>query len=175
MKNTLTFGFIAVVFFLSSCIRKDEPNFLAMGMRPNYIPLDSLLHFSQEAPRDIVDGTKIAYYQNYMFMVDHNRGIHVIDLTDPNNPIKASFLSIPGNQDVTLTNGYLYADNGPHLLILDISDLSNIRLIERRRDAFSFNLSAPVGHRGYFECPDPSQGWVVGWDSIELVSPRCRN
>ncbi|MBK8845763.1 MAG: hypothetical protein IPO27_04020 [Bacteroidetes bacterium] len=60
-------------------------------------------------------------------MVENNRGVHIIDMADTANPIKIWFLSIPANKDISIQNNKLYADNGPDLLVLDISNINDVK------------------------------------------------
>lgn len=107
-------------------------------------------------------------------MIEVNKGVHVIDVSDTTNPQKISFLNIPGNKDITSQNNYLYADNGPDLLVLDLSDMNNIKLITRQKNIFKPSEFYPPGYKGFFECADYANGWVVAWETAELNNPECR-
>ena len=62
------------------------------------------------------------------------------------------------------------------LLVFDIANLDNIRLVNRRQNVFPQVISGgnhPEGYRGFFECVDPQQGVVVYWEERLLQSPQC--
>ena len=52
-------------------------------------------------------------------------GVHIVDNSDPSNPTNLSFLSIPGNLDISIIDDYLYVDMFSSLAVFDISDLSS--------------------------------------------------
>ena len=65
---------------------------------------------------------KIVVKGNYLFLNDIDRGIHIIDVSDPTNPQKLSFIDIPGSMDLAVNGNYLYADCYTDLVTLDITD-----------------------------------------------------
>jgi len=65
-----------------------------------------------------------------------HKGIHVIDNTDPENPIQESFIPIPGNIDLVIKENKLIADNYIDLITLDITDPNQVNLISREEDVF---------------------------------------
>jgi hypothetical protein len=166
--------FSTIFSVFTACIKTENAEMITDGMKPVYISKDSLLHFSQEAPRLFHKTGKIAYYRPYMFMVEAQQGVHVIDMTDTLNPVKLSFLNIPAVQDVVVSNNTLYTDNGPHMLVLDITNIRNIRLINRMLNIYQHSYNSPIDYKGYFECVDLTKGWVVSWDSVTLKNPLCR-
>ncbi|MFX8653166.1 hypothetical protein ABTM19_20785, partial [Acinetobacter baumannii] len=69
---------------------------------------------------------KICIKDNYIFLAEKEKGIHIIDNSDPSNPINKAFISIPGNEDLAINNQILYADCYTDLLAIDISNITNI-------------------------------------------------
>ena len=68
-----------------------------------------------EEPKEQTSLGKIITYQNFVFVNEPMEGIHIIDHTDPSNPTNLSFLSIPGNLDMSIVDDHLYADMfNPH-------------------------------------------------------------
>ena len=94
-------------------------------------------------PKEIKESGKIYYYNKYIFVNDKNKGIHIINNSDPENPAKISFLNIPGNVDISIKNNILYADSFIDLLVFDISDINNIKLANRLKDVFPYNYVFP--------------------------------
>lgn len=143
-------------------------------MEPVYMSYDALRQFEQLPPRSSINSAKIVSYGNYIFLGDHLKGIHIIDNSDSLNPARISFLSIPANLDFSIQDDRLYADNGPDLLILDISNINNVRLIKRQTDVFAPSSFQPPNYTGYFVCTDFSQGWVIDWTPKSRVkNPEC--
>jgi hypothetical protein len=157
--------------FASCCKLDNEPE--ANGLKPVYISYDQLLQFAQLPPQPIDRAGKIAVYNTYLFLGEINKGIHVIDISDTLNPVKLSFLSIPGHKDVTAQNDRLYADNGPHLLILNIENINQITLVSRNLYYFQPSEFFPPDYTGPFECADYANGWLLSWQQEMLNDPKC--
>ncbi|MEO6191262.1 MAG: hypothetical protein ABIO44_13870 [Saprospiraceae bacterium] len=172
-KILLSASVLCSILSINSCIKDNELKHSVMGSSGIYISSDSLLHFSQEVPRDFINTGKILYYKDYLFMVEKNVGVHIIDIHDTSRTVRISFLNIPAVQDVAIQNNVMYTDNGPHLLILDISNIMQIKLINRQLNVFSPNNFTPPISGGWFECINPSKGWLIGWNTSLLLNPKC--
>jgi hypothetical protein len=86
-----------------------------------------------EAPREIKNPGKLYYYNNRIFINERREGIHVIDNTDPSNPVNVEFISIPGNEDMAIKNGILYANSYIDLLTIK---LDGYQVINRTENVF---------------------------------------
>ena len=53
--------------------------------------------------KDIQEAGKIYVYSDYIFVNDV-QGIHIIDNTNPRFPKKIKFITIPGNEDISVKN-----------------------------------------------------------------------
>ena len=83
---------------------------------------------------------KIYIYGQYLLLGEPEKGIHVFNNADESNPVNLSFISIPGNHDMAVRNGRLYADSYIDLLVFDISNPNNITLANRLEGVFpSYN------------------------------------
>src|SRR5512136_2814173 len=49
---------------------------------------------------DLKNPGKIYYKDNYIFIVEELKGIHVYDNTDPASPVKKVFVNLPGVVDI---------------------------------------------------------------------------
>ncbi|MBW8199834.1 LVIVD repeat-containing protein [Flagellimonas abyssi] len=123
------------------------------------------------APRPMNESGKVYTYGDYIFINDKYEGIHVIDNSNPNQPVKVAFIQIPGNVDISVKNNFLYADSLMDLVILDISDLDNITIVNRLENVLQDYVAAPFeadlvdyGDYDYY-----SDEIIVGW---EMVSER---
>lgn len=79
---------------------------------------------------------KIYTYGNYLLLGDPGKGIHVFNNSDKTNPTDISFINIPGNYDMAIRNGKLYADSYVDLLVFDMVDPTNITLANRLEGTF---------------------------------------
>ena len=116
---------------------------------------------------------KIYLMGNYLFINEVKEGIHVVDNTDPSDPEVITFINIPGNVDLAIMDNYLFADSYVDLVVLDISDLEDIREVNRIEDVFDYTL--PVYESGdRLGQIDESQGVVVDWKK-EKVTEEVEN
>lgn len=81
-------------------------------------------------PREVQSPGKIFMYGNYIFLNEINKGVHVIDNSDPRNPILKSFIDIPGNLDIAVKGSTLYADLYTDLVVVDITDAQHARFVK---------------------------------------------
>ena len=115
---------------------------------------------------DIAVPGKIYFKDNYVFINEALKGIHVINNINPANPVFVSFISIPGNMDMAIKDSILFADSFVDLVALNISDISNIREVGRVDSIFPYSLP-PLTERNQFPFGkvDASKGIVVGWET----------
>ena len=76
--------------------------------------------------REIKTPGKIVIIGNYIFLTEVDKGIHVIDNTNPSSPKNIAFIDIPGNIDLAVKGNTLYADFYCDLVTLDISNPLNV-------------------------------------------------
>src|SRR6266542_5895165 len=121
-------SFILISMIFSTCI-KDS------GMRKTRI-FTPVLKTSEEVrtaikndiAQDISHPGKIYVLGNYIFMNEIGRGVHIIDNKNPASPVNKAFINIPGNEDIAVKGNTLYADCFTDLMVIDISDPSNVLL-----------------------------------------------
>ncbi|MGA0560393.1 LVIVD repeat-containing protein [Larkinella sp. VNQ87] len=89
-----------------------------------------------EQPRTLVNPGKIYTKDGFLLINEIKEGIHVIDNRNPSSPKMVAFLRIPGNGDMAIRNNVLYADSYMDLVAFDISDVQNIRELNRVKDVF---------------------------------------
>lgn len=163
-----------LIAILLACMACEPEVVYVQGMKPTYTPYAALADYKQLGPQPIENSGKIVLYNSLLFMVENNRGVHIIDMVDTANPVKIWFLLIPANKDISIQNNKLYADNGPDLLVLDISNINDVKIVNRLKDTFKPSDFSPVAYQGLFECADYSKGWVTGWEMAEVTNPECR-
>lgn len=143
------------------------------GMVPVYA---SDLLIEQEEPRSIDNPGKILSYGSYLLINDVGAGIHVVNNTDPANPESLFFVSIPENNDLTIYNDVLYADNGADLVGLSFTE-TGFEEVSRVKYVFAEEGSPgqeyPPQNDVYFECVDQDKGEVVGWIKGTIAKPDC--
>lgn len=141
------------------------------GYKPVYVTA-SQSGISFMASRPLQHPGKIYLYGRYLLVNERAMGIHVYDNNDPAHPVALGFLSIPGNSDIAVRNGVLYADHLGDLVALDVSQWGSPKEISRIHQAHWVSEVPPAGHR-YFECVDPARGIIVDWELATLSNPKC--
>lgn len=97
-----------------------------------------------KGPQVLKKPGKIYFYQNYIFINEQRKGIHIVDNSVPAAPVFVSFIAIPGNMDMSIRNSILYVDNYTDLLTIDLTDLTDAKLIKRLENAFPPDDVDPV-------------------------------
>jgi hypothetical protein len=110
------------IFILQSCL-KDKITHTYTLVRPVYkTKAEVYANIKSNASRTIENPGKIFLYGNYIFLNEIDKGIHVIDNSDPSNPIEKTFINIPGNLDIAVKGNTLYADLYSDLVVINISN-----------------------------------------------------
>lgn len=131
--------YIIFSFILSfiSCQDKCDEYKTYIRSSPKYSKMESLrdsVYFDVE--REINSPGKLNYKDGYLFISEVAKGVHVIDNRNVNNPTKIGFLNIPGNYDIATKDDFLYADSYIDLVIFDISNISEIKEVNRVEGSF---------------------------------------
>lgn len=144
-----------------------------LGLAPVYSSSDWQDIYS-EPPQTIRKINKVYAQDSLLLVSETARGIHLIDNRSPAQPEPIAFIRILGNSDITLQGNVLYANNLRDLVVLDLEDPQNVRVLSRVPGAFpDYGSPVPEDYVGFFECPDPAFGSVIGWKEELLQSPQC--
>ena len=131
--------FLLTVLIFSSCQDEITSTYTYQTMMPVYYEMSDIRArvITTEPAQPLDNPGKIYIYEDYLFINEPTKGIHILDNEDPANPINLSFIPIAGNVDMAVNGNILYADNYVDLLAFDISKISNIKLIKRVEDVFT--------------------------------------
>lgn len=169
MKKILSLLFFVVAIAFVSCEDDQDDSLYADYQVAKPLKM-SIAEFRNGvdmiSPVPILDSGKIYAYKNYIFINDKNKGIHVVDNTDPSNPKKISFIQIPGNVDISVKDDFLFADSLTDLVVLDISDMGNIKEVNRLKDVLQTNVFWPTDaeifeNDIFVDANEILVGWVV--------------
>jgi hypothetical protein len=111
---------------------------------------------------------KIYIKDNYLFVNEKYKGIHVFDNSNPSSPVNLAFLDIPGNVDLAVRGNYLYADNYVDLIVLDISNLNAPVEVARIKDIFPYTIPETTDIYPISNI-DQQQGVIVGWQVEQIT------
>jgi len=94
-------------------------------------------------------------YEDYLFMVEENKGLHIYDNGNPSDPVPITFMEAPGGQGLAVRNGILYMNQYTDLVAFDLSDPTRPELVGRTEDVFEpYSVFAQVL---------PNDEFVVDW------------
>ncbi|MBK9190403.1 MAG: hypothetical protein IPM77_02290 [Crocinitomicaceae bacterium] len=95
-------------------------------------------------------------------MSEEDKGIHVINNSNPASPVVEGFMNIPGNTQMAVKGNYLYANSFIDLLVIDISNIADPKQVNRLNDVFSY--ATPATNDAYPVADVHSdRGVVIGW------------
>ena len=176
MKIPIVFGVFALMF--SILILSCEKDHVVDGMKPVYFAYDDFSGIQSIAPKPFGELGKIVTKDQYIFINEQFKGIHVIDNSDPERPERKYFWQIPGNREFTILQNTLYADNGLHLIVIDITNFDKISVVSVIKDQYPIEEPSvrelyPLGYKGFFECYDATRGIFVEWKKDKIINPKC--
>ena len=145
-----------------------------MAYVPIYATPDQLKPVAIEDPRPTEKAGKIYVYQQYILQNEQYEGIHIIDNSDPAEPVKKAFLVVPFNTEMAIRNNYLYANSVNDLVVINMSDLMHPQVVSTTKDVLPMINQTFPPQSGFFVCPDPSKGIVVDWAMEMVDNPTCR-
>ncbi len=144
------------------------------GYSPVYASAADINKISVEPARKTEHAGKIYAFGSYIFQNDVSKGIHIINNRDKSHPEKVAFIQLPFSTEIAVKGNYLYSNNQSDLVVFDMSDIANPRLVKRIANVFPpVNQKYPPVTNCSFECVDPSKGIVVAWEKKLLTDPKC--
>ena len=146
-KNTLLITYrllpvVAVILLFAACKKENTANTKATKTYTLYTPIykpkaDALASINANFSQAIVHAGKIYIKDNFIYLNDLNKGIHVFDNSNPSHPVQVAFLSIPGNLDIAIKGNILYADMYSDLLAIDITNPHQARITHTIENFFT--------------------------------------
>jgi len=149
-------------FIFNSC---NEPVYkIYTGNAPVFMTYEELrasVHTEQNV--DLLNPGKIYIKDDYIFIIEEMKGIHVFNNTNPASPVKITFVNIPGVVDISISGNILYADSYVDLVVLDIQDINNIHEVARMYDFLPYTIP-PVKNDYPTAWIDRDKGVVIDWE-----------
>ena len=163
----LKYFFLSLVFIsIWSCDKNDIDYELVQVAIPELMTkADFRSSVAITVPKNIEEVGKIYAYKNYIFVSDVNKGVHIIDNSNPALPKTIKYIKIPGNEDISVKDDFLYADSATDLVVFDISDINSISLVERLKDVFNiYDYNVPLEAEVVdYNKIDFENNIIVGW------------
>ena len=129
---------LATPLFVISCIKtKGEITLSYNKAKAIYGDLDSLRSLPLLIPMQPVEQPKSYFVtDDYVLVGELNKGIHIYDNLDMQNPQRVSFIQIPYNKEFYVKDNFLYAESLYDFIKIDISDVYNPVLVSRAENVF---------------------------------------
>ncbi|MFT4015820.1 MAG: hypothetical protein QM668_02555 [Agriterribacter sp.] len=115
---------------------------------------------------------KLYIKEQYIYLNEVEKGIHIIDNSNPSKPKQVAFLNIPGNLDIAVRDNILYADTYTDLLAIDISNPKKATIVNYIKNFY---------HRYYYydnTAPDMIVAAVIKKDTtveVNTIWADCAN
>ena len=84
-------------------------------------------------PEELESPGKIYVYDQYLFIGEQKKGIHIYDNSDPHHPLQISLSVLKGIRNLVIQNDVLYADNYIDIVALDVSDPRSPKIYMQKR------------------------------------------
>ena len=164
LTSALLIGAIIVATLsLLSCTDTCETTETYVYLEPVYTSANEVrASFASLDPRTLENSGKIYRKDHYLFINELGKGIHIYNNNDKTNPVPLSFLNIPGSFDVAVKGNIMYVDSFVDLVVLDISDPTQVQLVDRVENVLSnFDVL------GFYS--SEQTGFVTDFKQIESV------
>ncbi len=176
MKNLIKSAafLVVVIAVMTSCNDRTEELITYEANVPVYMPFNEFrASFEKSAPIEISHPGKMYFKDDYLFINEYGKGIHVVDNSDPSNPEKVAFFEILGNVDMAIKGNVLFADSYIDLLAIDITDIDKPVVIDRIENVFPEIV--PEGELWFpYAMVDKSKGVIVDWE-VKKITEKIEN
>jgi hypothetical protein len=95
-------------------------------------------NIKSNTPKEVQNPGKIFILGKYIFLNEMDKGIHIIDNSNPSSPKNVAFIDIPGNLDMAVKGNTLYADLYTDLVTIDVTDPLNVVVKKYNEGVFPF-------------------------------------
>lgn len=119
-----------IVFFLQGCLKD---TYTKTYHYTYYLPVyktsrEVRNNIKSNPSQPIEKAGKLYVKGQYIFLNEIDKGIHIIDNSNPSQPQQVAFVTIPGNMDLAVKGNTLYADLYTDLVAIDISNPRSVML-----------------------------------------------
>jgi len=164
--------FSLISFLFNSC--EDLTYKEYKGYSPVYLSYKDLRSAVTEVQNvNLENPGKIYFKDNYIFIVEELKGIHVFDNTNPASPVKKTFVKLPGVVDISISGYIMYADSYVDLVVLDVQNIDNIHEVGRIKDILPYTV--PESKTDFPSTYiDKDKGVVISWE-LKTIKEKIVN
>lgn len=104
---------------------------------------------------------------NYLLALDYGLGIHVIDVSNPDLPIKKSFYQIPACIDFEVKGNTVYANNYRDFITIDFNNITAPVILKRETNAFDISIKTIDGLKVHDKLNElPPNTTIISYEKI---------
>lgn len=119
---------------------------------------------------------KIYVYDDLLFYIAQNSGIHIFNNQDPSNPQNLVFIQLEGVHDISVRDNILYADNFMDLVVFDISDISAIQLVNIEENMLSYYADFPDDVLYFLDTyPASEDEFIANYETVTMERVEVEN
>lgn len=155
---------ISTPLIFTSCVKDTcKDSYTYTLYKPVYETVSQLkANIKSGSPEEIENPGKIVILGHYIYLNEIEKGVHIIDNTNPASPKNISFIKIPGNIDLAVKGNTLYADCYADLVTLDVSNPAHVSLKDYKENVMQF----PFAYRGAVYV---SQYKIARWEKKDTL------
>lgn len=130
---------ILILVLLSGCVPTNEQPIVYTDYVPVLMTRSSLNQsISLKPTTNIEDAAKIYYKDDYIFISERYKGVHMIYNRNPKAPVNKGYISVPGCVDMAIKDNILYVDNAVDLVAIDLveAEKGNLTVVKRIENVF---------------------------------------
>ena len=127
---------LLVITLMAGCIKNKTTRTFSIT-RPVYKLKQEVYDDIKTQPAVAIKSAgKLFIKGNYIFLSEKNKGIHIINNSNPLSPVNESFIPLPGTEDVVVKGNILMADCFIDLLSIDISNPLDVKVVNTAMNVF---------------------------------------
>jgi hypothetical protein len=157
---------LIVCFILLTAFSDQTENYSESGYIPvlmSRTEMEKSIRYAE--PRALTQIGKIYTKDDYIFISQKYKGIHVIDNHDPANPVNAGFIVVPGCLDMAVKANTMYVDNAVDLIAVDLLSIPDLKVTGRIQNVFPELLPPDLTYlpEVYKSANRPENTIIVEW------------
>jgi hypothetical protein len=142
--------------FFQNCVKDKCTSSYSYWIPVYKTKAEARANVKNNASKEIERPGKIYIRGNYIYLNEVDKGIHIIDNSNPSSPRNIAFIDIPGNLDMAVQGNMLYADFYTDLVAINITDPLHVAVTKFTESVF------PERAWGNGFSPNPTQV-IVDW------------
>lgn len=139
IRINLIYKFLVLFLIFSACKDKYTEQYLSLEpVYLNYKDFRESVKF--ESSHSLSKPGKIYYKDNYLYINEIMKGVHIYNNSNPSAPLYVGFINIPGNVDMVILGNTMFADSYIDLVGIDISNPAIPKEVSRLKSVFPYSV-----------------------------------